>query len=345
MKERWPRESSEGRKILRVIMIVVFLLLGVIALYYVGQSMEKSLKNAEPRGDLRTRFTQPPTVEHLGAQYWPKEKLTTLLLMGIDQDSVNRDSSSFRNGGQADFLMLIVVDGLNKTITPIQIDRDTMAEVTVLGVLGNVTGMRNTQICLSHGFGDGREASCELTVGAVSRLLLGKEIDYYISVNLEGIATLNDAIGGVTVTLADDFSALDPLMKRGATLTLRGVQAEYFVRNRMDIGVGTNEARMVRQQVYWDGLSSRLSQRLQEEKNANFLGELFDTLKPYMVTDMKRGKMINELWNTRDYERNPVAHPVGRYAVGEDGFTEFHADSTAMEALVFDTFYRLAATP
>lgn len=40
--------------------------------------------------------------------------------------------------------------------------------------------------------------------------------------SLDGISVLNDLAGGVTVTLEDDFSAEDPAMTRGTTLSLHG---------------------------------------------------------------------------------------------------------------------------
>ena len=102
----------------------------------------------------------------------------------------------------------------------------------------------------------------------------GIDIDFYISLEMDGISTLNDALGGVTVTLEDDFTALDPTMTKGTTLTLEGNQAEYYVRGRMYIGVGTNEARMVRQQVFMSALSQRLSELIHESESANFIGNL-----------------------------------------------------------------------
>ena len=44
---------------------------------------------------------------------------------------------------------------------------------------------------------------------AVSRLLQGENIDFYLAASLD-ISVLNDLAGGVTVTLEDDFSAADP---------------------------------------------------------------------------------------------------------------------------------------
>src|SRR5699024_12834204 len=63
-----------------------------------------------------------------------------------------------------------------------------LTPITILGVLGNPSGMRTAQISLSHGFGDGGAQSCELTVEAVSNLLLGEKIDFYVAMNLDGIS-------------------------------------------------------------------------------------------------------------------------------------------------------------
>ena len=94
---------------------------------------------------------------------------------------------------------------------------------------------------------------------------------------------LNDLAGGVTVTLEDDFSAADPAMTKGATLTLQGDQAEIFVRRRRDIGEGTNEARMVRQEEYLAQLSAQLESRVQQDQQ--FTAQVYDALQPYLVTD------------------------------------------------------------
>ena len=121
---------------------------------------------------------------------------------------------------------LIVIDSKNKTVRQLKIDRDTMAEVTVLGMLGNPVGTTQMQISLAHGFGDGKEESCGYARDAVSRLLQGENIDFYLAMSLDGISVLNDLAGGVTVTLEDDFSAIDPAMTKGTTLTLQGEQAD-----------------------------------------------------------------------------------------------------------------------
>ena len=317
----------------------LFLLAAVVLLlaaYPIGRWLETRNAQPEARGDYQQHYAYEPTIEVGGVTYRQRRNLTAILLMGVDQDS-DAVITGFRSGGQADFLQLVVIDDAQKRVARLPIDRDTMTPITVLGVLGNKSGVRTSQISLSHSFGDGRAQSCELTVEAASNLLLGETIDKYVAVNMDGISVLNDAVGGVTVTLEDDFSALDPTMTQGKTLTLEGVQAEYYVRSRMSVGVGTNEVRMARQQQYLSQLSQQLGDRMQQDKA--YAGELYDALEPYMTTDMSRGLLTNLIWATRDYAFVEM-ELSGEHQIGSDGFMEFRVDEAALQQTVLELFYQ-----
>jgi len=319
---------------------IIFLVCGVAIACLVGWLINNRGNLPEPRGDLSSRYEPTPTIEYKGEQYQLKSGITTILVLGTDKYSDEIASeTSFRNGGQADFILVIVIDDEAQTVTAIPIDRDTISDITILGVLGNETGTRETQICLAHGFGDGAEQSCELQCQAVSRFLLGIEIPYYVAVSMDGISELNDAIGGVTVTLKDDFSALDPEMTLGKSITLKGAQAEYFVRNRRDINVGTNESRMARQKEYWCSLKGCLLMSDGKERSKGDIEAILDQLSPYMITNMKRGRMINEIWKDKDYQQKEDIQIAGQYKIGNDGFTEFYADENALEKMVIETFF------
>ena len=316
---------------------VVILALGL--LYGGLQWLDRQDLKPETRGDYHLRY-EDEQITLNGVTYRQRTNLTTILFMGVDKAS---DSSSlfmnYRNGGQADFLRLMVIDAAEKTVTQIQIDRDTITPVTTYGVLGNVSGVKPMQITLSHSFGDGKQMSCELTVDAVSNLLFNVPIGYYAALNLDGISVLNDAVGGVTVEIADDFSHVDPTMVQGTTMRLMGDQAEYFVRSRHSMAVGTNEARMVRQQTYISQLIELMNEKIHSDKE--FIGTLFDTLDTYMVTNMSRAQIINDAWKARDYERRPLVEIAGTHTVGATGFMEFHVDEEALEKTVLDIFYKV----
>lgn len=325
----------------RFALLVAAIALLMAAVFLGGKWLQKRSEQPEQRGDYRQRLMYDELIEIDGATYRPRRRLTTLLLMGIDRESDNAGISTYRNGGQADFLRLVVIDSANKRVSQIQIDRDTMTPITILGILGDRSGKRTAQICLAHGFGDGRVQSCELAVEAVSNLFLDIPIDYYIAVNMDGIPVLNDAVGGVTVTIEDDFTALDPAMAPGATLTLQGAQAEIFVRGRRSIGSGLNVDRMGRQQQYLSALAQALLAR--QEADSDFLGKLYDALLPYSVTNLSKGRLVNEIWLASEYEQAEPLSPRGEHEVSSSGFMEFHADEASIQEIVLSLFYEKVA--
>ena len=327
------KQEQKNKTVFHAAAALLAVLAVVLVLYGGGRWLEKRAEKPETRTQLPQADQE--TVEVDGVTYRKKQRITTILVMGVDHDT--QDSYEYRKAGQADFLRLVVLDDADKTVQQLQIDRDTMTPVTVLGLLGDRYEPVTQQICLGYAFGDGRQTSCEVTVEAVGNLLGGQTIDQYLAMGLDGISTLNDLAGGVTVTLEDDLSAADPAMTKGATLTLQGDQAEIFVRRRMDIGEGTNEARMVRQEEYLAQLSAQLESRVQQDQQ--FTAQVYDALQPYLVTDLAKGQLVNEVWAAKDDTVEPAIALEGEHKVAEDGFTEFYPTEASIQKAVLTLFW------
>ncbi len=291
------------------------------------------------QGDLEARFANEPRIECDGSVYRLRRRLTSILFAGTDS---GEDSQGYalgaRNGGQADFIMLIAIDEAEKKITPIQINRDTMAEITILNVMGDVSGSRVAQICLAHSFGDGEEKSCELLISAVSRFLKGTPVDHYFVMKLDALGALNDAIGGVEVTLEDDFTAYDPEMVVGKTLTLLGDQAEIFLRQRYYVGDQSNISRQKRQRAYIRSAVEKVMRKI--ESQSSFIDVLMDAIGESTVTDLSRGRMLNVANFAQRYEIAPIRSIDGETELGDDGFIQFHADEDALMQMLVDVFYQ-----
>lgn len=287
------------------------------------------------QGDLAERFSNE-YYEYHGERYRLKRRLTTILLMGIDRTG-EEETSGYRHGGQADFQLVAVIDENAQTISLIQIDRDTMASIDVLNPLGQENGEMTAQLCLAFGFGDGGQKSGELACKAVSRYLNDVSIDLYYALNLDGIRVFNDMLGGVEVTLEDDFSAYDPQMTPGATLTLSGQQAEYYLRYRYEVGDESNASRQKRQQVYMNAAKGILAEKA--AALSAFAADLLDALEPYAVTNMNRGRIINLANKVSRYPVSDVWTIDGESVIGEDGFIEFYPDEDARMNVVLSVFY------
>ena len=223
---RHRRKRLSGTAIAAVLVCTALLYTGLLlGVQTIGNRLEQR-DAVESIGSLEGRFTSEALTMQYGGRTWTyrERELTNLLLIGVDWEE-SENTVSGRYAGQADFLFLITIDRENKIVSTLQLDRDTMADIRVYGPLGDYTGIQKMQICLSHAYGKSDTQNCENTVWAVSRLLGGIPIDGYIALDMSGITAMNDALGGVTVTLEEDFPALDPEMTKGATLTLHGMQA------------------------------------------------------------------------------------------------------------------------
>ena len=126
-------------------------------------------------------------------------------------------------------------------------------------------------------------------------------------------------------------------MTKGTTLTLHGEQAEIYVRRRMDIGAGTNEVRMARQEQYVSNLLMQMDACMQNDQN--FSGALFDALSSYLTTSMSRGRLINVAVMAKDYVRIEPMSISGEHKVGSDGFMQFYADDASLYQAVLALFY------
>jgi LCP family protein required for cell wall assembly len=325
--------------------VVIFVLIGA-ALTYAGillvvQAIGNRLEakeTVEPVGSLDDRFVSNNLTMKYANRVWTyrKRDLTNILLIGIDWEE-SKTAVSGRYAGQADFLFLITIDKKNKTISTLQLDRDTMTDIRIYGPLGDYTGSRKMQLCLSYVYGTSGVENCDNTVWAVSRLLGNIPIDGCLALDLGAITALNDVLGGVTVTLEDDFSKLDARMTKGITLTLNNKQAEYFVRSRLDVGDGTNASRMRRQKTYIRAAEEILIQEMRSDMN--YAGTLYDALSGHLTTNNERGWFINQAYECLEYDRLDTKDLAGIHSVSADGFMEFHPDADALNALLTANYF------
>jgi LCP family protein required for cell wall assembly len=142
--------------------------------------------------------------------------------------------------------MLVIFDETNLRINMLYLNRDTMLTMPVLGLGGKEAGTYYGQLALAHTYGSGLEDSCENTRNTISAFLGGVRIDHYVSMNMDAVSLLNDLVGGVTVEVTEDFSAVDPTIGMGE-VKLMGQQAINYVRTRKGVGDQLNLTRIQRQ--------------------------------------------------------------------------------------------------
>ena len=318
---------------IRAFIVVAALILVGIVLYSGLRYLESTVFYKEQPEPVRQSTR---TITRDGVDYYPRQDITTLLFMGIDEYGPAQDSMSYNNPGESDVVLLVVFDEAEKAYNILALNRDTMVEMPILGLGGKRAGTKVAQLALSHTYGSGLQDSCENVKETLSMLLGDSFVDYYISMNMDAIAILNDAVGGVTVTVEEDFSDVNSGITKGI-LTLRGEQALDYVRVRKNLGDQKNITRMKRQEEYVNGFLTALSGK--SDGNTNFLLTVYEQLAPYLVTDCSFNTFSALMERYQGFTLGDTMTPEGENII-VNSFYEFHLDEAKMDALILELFYR-----
>lgn len=315
------------RNVLTAVVIVFLCLILTISVFNI-------FKITKTSNDDNSAYTSREIVRG-GESYYPRQDITTFMLLGIDRIGPAVSSNSYLNSGRADFIMLLVFDDKEKKVDVLHLNRDTMLNMQILGVGGLPAGSAYGQLALAHTYGTGLEDSCENTKKTISDFLYSLNIDYYASMSMDAISKINDSLGGVKVNVTDDFSAVTPYIPKGEVL-LSGEQAIAFVRTRAQVGDQLNVSRMSRQEAYLKGIFNVISQKV--SSNSDYLLQIYNEISDYIVTDADALALSNLANRFSQYSFGEIRTPAGDNVLGDE-FMEFHVQPADLDNIILDLFY------
>jgi LCP family protein required for cell wall assembly len=280
-------------------------------------------------------FGAQSVIEYNGAEYEFRDGIRTLLVMGLDAYTEADVIEGYTNPRQADFVMLVVIDDIAKTVAALHINRDTMADVPVLGLAGEKIGIVNKQLALAYAYGNGKVVSCRNTADAVSSLLYDVNIDHYVSVTMESVPLFNDLVGGVEVTVLDDFTGVDDELIKGETVTLMGEKVMTYIRTRKGLDDSSNSARMLRQRQYLNALYEKSLERSKVDET--FILDAAVLMADYMVSDCASNQLTELAQTIVDYEFIGIKYIEGKNVVGKVHM-EFYPEIDSIKKNVTELF-------
>lgn len=326
--------ASRKRKLLKyAVAALALIFLAACALVFI--ELWERQRGAFPEED-----TAEETLSVDGREYRLKDGVETFLVLGLDKFDGTEMADSYNNDKQSDFIMLLAFDNRERTCTAINISRDTMANVNVLGVAGNRVDTIKKQIALAHTYGNGRDVSCRNVADSVSDLLLGVKVNHYASLTLDSVTVLNDLVGGVEVTVLDDFTGIDETLKVGESMLLTGDHALNYVRTRYGLDDSTNSNRMKRQEQYVNALYAKFKGCAEEDDG--FIFNAATELSDHMISDRSVTQLEELAKKIEEYEFKGIVSVEGESRIGEE-YVEFYPDEAALEKLVADVFYEPVA--
>lgn len=282
------------------------------------------------------------TIIYNGHTYVYDKNKVAFAFIGVDRESITPDEDTLiGNSGQADTDIVGVIDTNTGKISVITIPRDTMVDIDIYTVGGEFVRTENMQLCLAYAYGDGGTSSCENVTSAISRILGNVPVDKYFALDLGGIAPLNDAIGGVTVTSLYDFP--NEGVYKGDTVTIRGDFAETYVRQRNMDSIDASLNRTQRQTQYVKAYVEQLRKAVTSDFSV--VSQLYNTASEYSQTNISLSEVTYlasvVLSNgVSDYTQYTLEGEMrASDSATEDVFAEYYLDEDSVMDVVVNCFY------
>ena len=211
--------------------------------------------------------------------------------------------------------------------------------IAFMGVDKRDLGLDNGSV----GTGDGKAKSAENTANSISRILYDVPITKYFALDLNGIAPINDSIGGVTVDSLYDFKDIG--IKKGDKIKLTGDMTEKYVRQRDMDTVNASLNRTARQVQYVKAFASQVIPAVTQDFSV--VTRLYDTASKYSTTNLSLSNvtylaslMLSKgitNFDTVTLEGDMQESTKKDYA--DFVYAEFYPDKDKLMQLVLNTFY------
>ena len=210
-RRRHSKKNSVSRIVFKV--VLVFLTLFVVAGGYVAWQVYSDLRSTtdemykpvEAQEQHTSRQERPLDVDK-------GEDPFSVLIMGVDTDGPDNMS------GRSDTLMLLTINPNTEKTSIVSIPRDTYTEIVGHGTMDKI----------NHAYAFG---GTSMTVNSVQKLF-DIPVDYYVSVNMEGMQQIVDAVGGIDVVPPLTFSQGEYTFVEGQTTHMDGPKALAYSRMR-----------------------------------------------------------------------------------------------------------------
>lgn len=323
------------RRRLKVLAIVLVVICAVAAagVGYVNYSIAQGRAKFE-KSTKKAMKTQGDTITYNGKKYALNKHMATIAFIGFD-DSANSEGTK---KGQSDTVMVIALNTDTGEARGIVIPRDSMVAVDTYSN-GNFAGQTTEQLCLQFAYGTDGDNSSQFTATAASRVLYNIPVDYYYTLNIEGVAPINDSVGGVTLTATQTVPGTTAA--EGQEVTLFGENARKYVQWRDTSQLNSSLDRTQRQVSYLKAFAGKVLENA--KANPASLVSLYQAMSDYTWTNLGVDEFsyLATTMLQKGLSSFDLVTLKGEMKQG-DQFAEFYLDQDDVYKTVVETFYHPA---
>jgi LCP family protein required for cell wall assembly len=336
---RFARIRSIALRVLIVFGIVVLCLAAYVAVMFgIGRArLQRRLGDASIFGqNLAINDTT-------GNAYTYRDNVFTLLVVGVGTNA-QRDAENYSIGaGAADTLLLAVLDLDNVSLSLLSIPRDTITDISLCGVDGVPYLTMQDHLAMQYAYGGVTAEQCtENTANAVSNVLYGLPINAWMSLNMDMLVDVVDAIDGVPVVVPDEetycaYTGYTP----GQWVMLDGEAALQFVQYRDTTLFASSETRIERQKTFLNAMLDRLK-RVVKLMPWRLVG-MYDTIASQMTMNLTFPELVALALTCKNVSMDQVPMYTLPGEVQSGAFyEEYYVNDEAARQLLQQMFYQSA---
>lgn len=235
----------------------------------------------------------------------------TVVLYGIDDDAERQQENL---GQRSDSIVLMSINPDDKKTVMVSVPRDTRAKIVGHGTTEKI----------NHAYAYGGP---KMAVNSLEELM-DVPVDHYIAINMDGVKTVVDELGGVDVTSNATFKFHDYDFVKGKKYHMNGDEALKYMRSRKEDGAGGDEGRQLRQQQVITAVA-------REAFSVNLvtkLNGLFKAAQNNLKTDLSFVQ-LNRFKSDYDKAQDNVERLTinGQNALGDDNLYYFYPDENSLK--------------
>ncbi|MCO4096809.1 LCP family protein [Macrococcoides canis] len=258
---------EKKRKKKRFGCLTIFLLLFVVMLFvaawFIGGSYFKVKQTAE---NIQHKIEGRAKSQLRGDKVNIANKdAISVALFGVDS---NKQRLATGDAGRSDSIILMSINPKTNQSQMLSIPRDTYSEMVGKGT--------NEKIAHAYAYG-----GAKMAVASVEKFM-NVPIDYYATINMDGMHEMVDKVGGIDVVSNSTFSYGGINFVKGQEIHLDGDGAMAFIRSRKQEGAGGDFGRQERQQLVIQALATKVL----SVDSLTKLDSLLKSVEGNVVTDL-----------------------------------------------------------
>ena len=239
----------------------------------------------------------------------------TVVLYGIDDDAERQQENL---GQRSDSIVLMSINPKDKKTVMVSVPRDTRAKIVGKGTTEKI----------NHAYAYGGP---KMAVNSLEKLM-DVPVDHYISIDMDGVKTVVDELGGVTITSNGSFITKDSTntyqFTKGEQYKMDGKEALAYMRSRKEDGAGGDEGRQLRQQQ----VITAVAREAFSVNSVTKLNGIFKAAQDNLKTDLSFIQ-LNRFKSDYDKAQDNVERLTinGQNALGDDNLYYFYPDKNSLK--------------